>query len=90
MTTAQQPSFKQRLFAGPVLDRIATTGLITAGLLYETPLPAVNMERYMQVEYNVATAPFSAGGNVSSWLAPRGSGGSWYGYNKNAGEVNSF
>lgn len=63
---------------------------VTAGLLYETPLPAVNMERYLQVEYNVATAPFSAGGNVSSWLAPQGSGGNWYGYNQNAGETNSF
>jgi type IV secretion system protein VirB2 len=37
MTTAQPPSFKQRLFAGPVLDRIATIGLITAGLLYDAP-----------------------------------------------------
>lgn len=62
---------------------------VTAGLVYKTPLPRVNMERYLQVEYNVATAPFSAGGAVSSWLAA-GSEGDWYAYNKNAGETNSF
>jgi type IV secretion system protein VirB2 len=37
MTAAQQPSFKQRLFAGPVLDRIGTVGLTAAGLLYAAP-----------------------------------------------------
>ena len=62
---------------------------VTAGLAYKTPLPRVNMERYLQVEYNVATAPFSAGGTVSSWLAI-GSEGDWYAYNQNANETNSF
>lgn len=62
---------------------------VTAGLVYKTPLPRVNMERYLQVEYNVATAPFSAGGTVSSWLAI-GSEGDWYAYNKNAGETTAF
>lgn len=62
---------------------------ITAGLVYKTPLPRVNMERYLQVEYNVATAPFSAGGTVSSWLSPTAEG-DWYAYNQNAGESNSF
>lgn len=61
---------------------------VTAGLRYVTPLPRVNMERYLQVEYNVATAPFSAGGNVSSWLSDRPD--DWYAYNQNAGETNSF
>lgn len=64
---------------------------ITAGLIYKTPLArGVNMERYLQVEYNVATAPFSAGGNVSSWIGPADSAGSWYGYNQNPAETNSF
>jgi len=62
---------------------------VTAGLVYKTPLPRVNMERYLQVEYATATSPFSAGGTVSSWLAA-GSEGDWYGYAKNAGETNSF
>lgn len=62
---------------------------VTAGLVYKTPLPRVNMERYLQVEYTVGTAPFSAGGTVSSWLAI-GSEGDWYAYNKNAGETTAF
>ena len=37
MTAAQQPSFKQRLFAGPVLDRVGSIGLTAAGLLYAAP-----------------------------------------------------
>lgn len=61
---------------------------VTAGLRYVTPLPRVNMERYLQVEYNVGTAPFSAGGTVSSWLSDRPD--DWYAYNQNAGETNSF
>jgi hypothetical protein len=69
---------------------VAVAG-ITAGLLYKTQLPrAVNMERYLQVEYNVATAPFSAGGNVSSWIGPADSMGEFYAYNQNTGETNSF
>lgn len=64
---------------------------VTAGTIYKTPLPrGVNMERYWQVEYNVATAPFSAGGNVSSWIGPADSTGEFYAYNQNAGETNSF
>lgn len=61
---------------------------VTAGLRYAVPLPKVNMERYLQVEYNVATAPFSAGGNVSSWLGDRPY--DWYGYAQRTGENNSF
>jgi len=37
MTAAQQPSFKQRLFAGSVLDRIRAIGFTAAGLLYTAP-----------------------------------------------------
>ena len=37
MPTARQPSFRQRLFAGPVRDRIGRIGLIAAGLLYAAP-----------------------------------------------------
>ena len=64
---------------------------VTAGTIYKTPLPrGTNMERYLQVEYNVATAPFSAGGNVSSWIGPADSTGDFYAYNQNAAETNSF
>lgn len=64
---------------------------LAAGNLYKTPLPrGTNMERYWQVEYTVATAPFSAGGNVSSWIGPADSVGDFYAYNQNAGETNSF
>ena len=34
MTAAQQPSLKQRLFGGSVLDRIGTIGLTAAGLSF--------------------------------------------------------
>lgn len=61
---------------------------ITAGTVYKTPLPRVNMERYLQVEYIVGTAALTAG-TVSSWLSPTAEG-DWYAYNKNAGESNSF
>jgi type IV secretion system protein VirB2 len=37
MTAAQQPSLKQRLFGGSVLDRIGTIGPTAAGFLYAAP-----------------------------------------------------
>jgi hypothetical protein len=73
------------------VSSLVAVASVTAGLIYKTPLPrGVNMERYMQVEYNVATAPFSAGGNVSSWIGPADSVGEFYAYNQNTGETNSF
>lgn len=76
-----------------IVQQLATTVIasVTAGLIYKTPLPrGVNMERYLQVEYTWATAPASAGGNVSSWIGPADSTGDWYAYNQTAGETNSF
>lgn len=61
---------------------------ITAGYRFAIPLPRVNMERYLQVEYNVATAPFSAGGAVTCFLTDRPD--DWTAYNQNAAETNSF
>ncbi|HHZ07249.1 MAG TPA: conjugal transfer protein TrbC [Rhizobiales bacterium] len=37
MTSARQPSFKQCLFTGSILERIGRIGLIAAGLLYAAP-----------------------------------------------------
>ncbi|MGY2916104.1 TrbC/VirB2 family protein [Bradyrhizobium sp. USDA 3262] len=37
MTAVQQPSFKQRPFAGSVLDRFGAIGLTAAVLLYAAP-----------------------------------------------------
>lgn len=37
MTAAQQPSFKQRPFAGSALDRIGAIGLTASWLLYPAP-----------------------------------------------------
>ncbi len=37
MTAPQQTSLKQRLFAGPGLDRIGTIGIAAAALLYSAP-----------------------------------------------------
>lgn len=76
-----------------IAQNLAATAIasVTAGLIYKTQLPrAVNMERYWQVEYTWATAPASAGGNVSSWIGPADSAGEFYAYNQNAGETNSF
>lgn len=37
MTAARQPSFRQRLSAGAVPERVGRIGLIAAGLLYGAP-----------------------------------------------------
>ena len=76
-----------------VVSQLAATAVasITAGTIYKTPIPrGTNIEQFLQAEYNVATAPFSAGGNVTSWIGPEGSVGEWYAYNQNAGETNSY
>lgn len=76
-----------------IVQQLAATAIasVTAGLIYKTKIPrGVNQERYWQVEYTWATAPASAGGNVSSWIGPADSTGEFYAYNKNAGETNSF
>lgn len=76
-----------------IVQNLALTAIasITAGLIYKTQIPrGVNAERYWQVEYNWATAPASAGGNVSSWLGPADSTGEFYAYNQNPSETNSF
>lgn len=62
---------------------------ITAGLTYVTPLPRdVNYERFLRMEYTMGTAPFSAGGNVTSFITNEP--GYWYAYNKNNKESNTF
>lgn len=64
---------------------------ITAGTLYQTAIPrGTNIEQYLQVENNVATAPFSAGGALTQWIGPQGSAGTWYAYAQKSGEDNSF
>jgi len=76
-----------------VAQNLAATAIasVTAGKIYKTQLPrGVNMERYLQVEYTWATAPASAGGNVTSWLGPADQAGEWTAYDQNAGESNSF
>lgn len=50
--------------------------------------PGTNVERYLQVEYNVATAPFSAGGTVTTFLTDRVD--DWYAYAQKSGEDNGF
>ena len=62
---------------------------VTAGLTYVTPLPRdVNYERFLRMEYTMGTAPFSAGGNVTSFITNEP--GYWYAYNKNNKESNTF
>lgn len=71
---------------GPAATTVAT---FTAGRRFITVMPpGVNYERYLQVEYNVATAPFSAGGNVSTFLIDRAD--DWYAYAQKVGEDNGF
>ena len=73
-----------------IVQAISTVAVasITAGYRFAVPLPRVAMERYLQVEYNVATAPFSAGGAVTTFLSDRPD--DWTAYNQNAAETNSF
>lgn len=76
-----------------IVQQLAATAIasVTVGTIYKTPLArGVNMERYWQVEYTWATAPASAGGNVSSWIGPDDSTGDFYAYNQNPNETNSF
>lgn len=62
---------------------------VTAGMTLVTPLPRdVNFERFMRMEYTMGTAPFSAGGAVTSFLTNEP--GYWYAYNKNNKESNTF
>lgn len=62
---------------------------VTAGLMYVTPLPRdVNYERFLRMEYTMGTAPFSAGGAVTSFITNEP--GYWYAYNKNSKESNTF
>ena len=70
------------------ISSLVAVASITAGLRYVTPLPRVNIERYLQTEYNVATAPFSAGGTVTTFLTDRPD--DWYAYAQRTGEDNSF
>lgn len=70
------------------VSSLVAVASVTAGLRYVTPLPRVNIERYLQVEYNVATAPFSAGGTVTTFLTDRPD--DWYAYAQKTGEDNSF
>lgn len=61
----------------------------TAGLRRIDRLPpGVNYERYLQVEYTIATAPLSAGGNVTTFLGDRPD--DWYAYAQRTGEDNGF
>lgn len=69
-------------------NAVAVAG-VTAGRMWVTPLPRdVDYERFLRMEYTMGTAPFSAGGNVSSFITNEP--GYWYAYNKNSKEVNSF
>ncbi len=62
---------------------------VTAGMTLVTPLPRdVNYEQFMRMEYTMGTAPFSAGGNVTSFITNEP--GYWYAYNKNNKESNTF
>lgn len=62
---------------------------LSSGQRYLGIIPVgTNTERYLQVEYNVATAPFSAGGNVTTFLTDRID--DWYAYAQKAGEDNGF
>lgn len=66
-----------------------TVATFTAGRRFLSLLnPGVNYERYMQVEYNVATAPFSAGGTVTTFLVDRAD--DFYAYAQKTGEDNGF
>lgn len=72
-------------------NSLIAVAAITAGTIYKTPIPrGVNIEQFLQVENNIATAPFSAGGLLTQWIGPAGSDGTWYAYNQNAGETNSY
>lgn len=67
---------------------VAVAG-VTAGLTYVSPLPRdVNYEQFLRMEYTMGTAPFSAGGNVTSFITNEP--GYWYAYNKNSKESNTF
>lgn len=62
---------------------------ITGGRMWVTPLPRdVDYERYLRMEYSIGTAPFSAGGAVTSFITSEP--GYWYAYNKNNKETNTF
>lgn len=70
------------------VNSLVAVASLTKGLAYKVPLPRVNMERYLQVEYNIATAPFSAGGNITTFLTDRPD--DYYGYAQAPGEDNGF
>lgn len=62
---------------------------LSSGQRYAQALPAgTNYEQFLQVEYNVATAPFSAGGAVTTFLTDRLD--DWYAYAQKSGEDNGF
>lgn len=81
-------SFPNSALVVQVASSVAVAN-VTAGLTYVTPLPRdVNYERFLRMEYTMGTAPFSAGGNVTSFITNEP--GYWYAYNKNSKESNTF
>lgn len=62
---------------------------VTAGRMWVNQLPRdVNYEQFLRMEYTMGTAPFSAGGAVTSFITNEP--GYWYAYNKNSKESNTF
>lgn len=81
-------SFPNSALLVTVASGVAVAG-VTAGLTYVNALPRdVNFEGFLRMEYTMGTAPFSAGGNVTSFLTNEP--GYWYAYNKNNKESNTF
>lgn len=69
-------------------NAVAVAG-ITAGRMWVSPMPRdVDYEQFLRMEYTMGTAPFSAGGNVTSFITHEP--GYWYAYNKNSKEANNF
>lgn len=81
-------SFPNSALIATIASSVAVAS-VTAGTTYVTPLPRdVNYERFLRVEYVIGTAPFSAGGAVTSFITNEP--GYWYAYNKQTGESNTF